>query len=157
VTELRGQALRRTNWLIEAVVIGVLVLVTMSTISGWRSADTANDFPVALLSLPPQSPDLANLTAEVLQQMQPQRSILSMKVTYVSQDRASTGPYVVSVHPIDASSWAAVALGPDGHCYGMLESEGPGGFETFYAEFPKGTACSGSEATASSVNLAEVP
>lgn len=38
-------------------------------------------------------------------------------LTYVSADQPSTGPGVVSVHPIDAFTWAAAARSRQGVCF----------------------------------------
>ena len=50
------QAPRPRNWLVEALVLVVLVLISVNVASGWRSADTANVFPEALLTIPTMRP-----------------------------------------------------------------------------------------------------
>ena len=82
------------------------------------------------------------MTAVALNIQQPGRQDLGLRVRYVGAGQVSSGPFVVSVHPIGASTWAAVARGPDGRCYGTLVTgTGPYDFQTFYAEFPAGTPC----------------
>jgi hypothetical protein len=121
VTTLR----QADRWLIEVVVIVVLLLITRSAIEGWRNADASNQYPQVLLVLPPPRPagGFMTVNAQALNLSQPDRSIVGTAVRYVSGDQRSTGPYVVSVHPIDKSTWAAVAFGCDGKCYGVLASE----------------------------------
>jgi len=151
------RAMHPRNWIIEGVVVTILVVVGMNTLSGWRTADRANDFPIPLLSLPSASPSLTDQTAPELQQLRPQR-FLNVSIRYVSASNTSSGPYVVSVHPIDTTTWAAVALGPDGRCYGTLtEEQSPADGQTYYAKFPTGTPCRGKIANQWNVTNTEVP
>lgn len=145
------------NWIVEGVVITILVLVGMNTLSGWRSADAANEFPIPLISLPSASPSLMDQTAAELLRAQPQK-FLNVHIDYVPESQVSTGPFVVSVHPIDPTTWAAVALGANGRCYGTLAfwpdlTHGT----SYYAKFPAGTACRGSVANRWNVTETEVP
>jgi hypothetical protein len=147
-------AVKPRNWVVEAVVLIVLVLVSLSAVSGWRSADAANVFPEALLSLPPAN---TTLTASSLMRSQPGQRIFNVHVDYVSATSRSTGPFVVSVHPIDSSTWGAVALGTDGRCYGVLVSETSTDFQTYYARFPVHTLCRGEDANPTTVRSTEYP
>ena len=152
------QAIRPRNWIVEGAVLGALVVIGMSTLSGWRSADAANEFPIPLLSLPWASPSFLDQTASELQHVQPQREILDVPVDYVTADEQSTGPFVVSVHPIDSTTWAAVAKGTNGRCYGALAHWlSPTDYLTYYAKFPMGAQCRGSVANLSSVTNSETP
>jgi hypothetical protein len=153
------QALKPRNWLVEAVVLIVLVLISWSAISGWRSADTANVFPEALSTIPTVKPGtgFVSLTASSLMRSQPGQRIINVHVDYVSATTRSSGPFVVSVHPINSSTWAAVALGNDGHCYGMVVSETNTDDETYYARFPIHTPCLGEEANPATVRSTDYP
>jgi hypothetical protein len=149
---------RPERWLIEAVVLGVLVLVTISAVSGWRSADASNEYPASLLSLPPPEPPGGFMTLTAGSPNLTRRSWEPPGVTYVSAGTVSTGPDVVSVHPIDFSTWAAVALGSNGRCYAVLAYEwSPSDGQDYYGRFSRHTPCRGREATRATVNQSSVP
>jgi hypothetical protein len=143
------RALKPSNWLLEAVVVIVLVLVSRSAVTGWMSADSANVFPEALMTIPTVGPTTGytTLTAPSLMRSQPGERIFNVHVTYVAAGIRSTGPFVVSVHPIDPTTWAAVALGSDGRCYGLLVTEANADYDTYYTRFPVHTPCRGQEAS----------
>jgi hypothetical protein len=153
-------ALRPGRWLVEVLVAALLVFLAGSVVSGWRAADSRNDFPEALSFAAGPKPTLGYLTmtATALNIQQPGRQDLGLRVRYVGATQVSSGPFVVSVHPIDASAWAAVAQGPDGRCYGTLVTDtGPYSSQTFYAEFPAGTPCKAEIATTSTVTSTSYP
>jgi hypothetical protein len=147
------RALKPSNWLLEAVVVIVVVLVSRSAVSGWRSADTANVFPESLMTIPTVKPatGYTTLTAPSLMRSQPGHRIFNVHVNYVAASIRSTGPFVVSVHPIDSTTWAAVALGSDQRCYGLLATEARADYETYYTRFPVHTPCRGDEASSITV------
>jgi hypothetical protein len=154
------RALKPRNWLVEAVVLTVLVLVGLSAVSGWKSADAINVFPEALSTIPlvKPSPGYTVLTASSLRRSQPGQRIINVHVDYVPATTRSSGPFVVSVHPIDSSTWAGVALGSDGRCYGIVNYEpNPNYGQTYYARFPKNTPCRGEEADRTTVRSTEYP
>jgi hypothetical protein len=65
---------------------------------------------------------------------------------------------VVSVHPIDASTWAAASLGDNGRCYAeLIFNPSPNLYQDYYAQFPDGTSCTGGHANRSTVTLTVVP
>jgi hypothetical protein len=153
------QALKPSKWLVEAVVLIVLVLISLSAVSGWRSADRANVFPEALSTIPTVKPNTGFTTLAELSLMrsQPGQRMINVHVDYVPAKTKSIGPFVVSVHPIDSSTWAGVALGSDGRCYGMLVSELNPDYETYYARFPMHTPCRGDVANRTTVRSTEYP
>jgi hypothetical protein len=153
------QVLKPSWWLVEAVVLGVLLVVGLSAASGWRNADRANEFPEALGTVPTARPGtgFAALTASTLMRERPSQHILNVPVDYVPATTRSTGPFVVSVHPIDSSTWAATALGSDGRCYGVLVSQTTDDYETYFARFPTGTPCRGEHANSATVRSTEYP
>jgi hypothetical protein len=145
--------------LVEVVVLGVLVFIGLSAVSGWKFADSANVFPEALSIVPTVklNTGFTTLTASSLMRSQPDQRIMNVHVDYVPAVRRSTGPFVVSVHPIDSSTWAAVALGSDGRCYATLVSEGSTEYNTYYARFPLHTPCTGMAANPRTVRSTEYP
>ena len=153
------RAAKPSNWVVEVVVLLVLILISLSAVSGWRSADTANVFPEALSTVPTAKPDTGfiTLTASSLMRSQPGHKVFNVTVAYVSETTISTGPFVVSVHPIDSSTWAAVALGSDGRCYGVLVSETTAYLQTYFARFPMHTPCRGENANPTTVRSMEYP
>jgi hypothetical protein len=154
-------ALRPSRWLVEVVVLAVFAFLAVSAISGWRSADYKNSGLPEALSLavgPRPAGGYLTLTAAALNISQPFRNDLGYNVRYVGAGQDSAGPFVVSVHPIDSSTWAAVARGPDGLCYGTLVSNPtPDNFRQFYATFPAGIPCKGEIATARTVTSTQYP
>jgi hypothetical protein len=153
-------ALRPGRWLVEVLVTALLVFLAGSAVLGWRSADSQNNFPEALsfAAGPRPAGGYLTMTAAALNIQPPGRQELGLRVRYVGAGQVSSGPFVVSVHPIGASTWAAVARGPDGRCYGTLVTDtGPYGFQTFYAEFPAGTPCKAEIATTSTVTSTTYP
>lgn len=79
-------------------------------------------------------------------------------ITYVEKDIPSTGPYVVSVNPIDQHTWGAVALDPHRHrCFAILlysdpNNAGYGG--TLYGELPSDKQCAGENVSRDNVKSA---
>jgi hypothetical protein len=153
------QVLKPSRWLVEAVVLAVLLLVGLSAASGWRTADRANEFPEALATVPAEKPGtgFATLTASSLMREQPGQRILNVPVDYVPATTRSTGPFVVSVHPIDSSTWAAAALGSDGRCYGVLVSQKDADYETYFGRLPVRSPCRGDKANPTTVRSTEYP
>lgn len=157
--------LRPVNrWFIEALVVVLVGSLTYFAVTGIQAANRANCcFPLALDALPPGSdPELnyLTLTASELNRTQPQRPDYPLTVKYVDADVVSNSESMISVHPIDPYTWAAVALGSDGRCYGLLSAldpDHPTYGSTFYARFPPRTPCRGSEATMQSVTLIQLP
>jgi hypothetical protein len=152
------------RWIVEALVLVLLSYLTYSAVTGIQSANRANCcFPLALLELPPGSqpePNYLNLTAKELNHTQPQRPYFPMRVEFVNPNERSTSPTVISVNPIDRFTWGAVALGSDRHCYATLSVLDPSHSEygqTYYARFPTGTPCRGSDATSQAVTLTQLP
>ena len=154
------QGLRPRNWLIEVIVFTVLLLISLSAVSGGKLADRSNVFPEALSTIPlvkPSTGDTA-ITATSLSRSQPGQRIINVHVDYVSAATRSTGPFVVSVNPIDSSTWAGVALGNDGRCYAMVSYKpNPNYGQTYYARFPKDTPCQGQEANRATVRSTDYP
>lgn len=162
--EMNGARIQQTlnlrNWLVEATVLAVFVLISLSAVSGWRAADAANVFPEALSTIPTIKPSAGfkTLTAHSLRQKQPGQHIINIHVDYVQAKARSNGPFVVSVNPIDSSTWAAVALGSDGRCYAELVYQPtPDGLQTYYARLPLHTPCQGQEANRFTVTSTEYP
>jgi hypothetical protein len=155
---VQGFALRLDRWLVEALVAALLAFLAITAISTWRATDDKNSgFPAALADavVSPPAGGYLTLTPAVLNRSQPTAQELNIPVRYVGADQVSSGPFVLSVHPIDASTWAAVARGPDGRCYGMLVSSHSS--QIFYATFPAGTSCQGEIATVRTVTGTEFP
>ncbi len=153
--------LRPSRWLIEALVGALLVALVYGGLQGWRSADAANDgFPesLSLVGLPMPPGGYLARTAQALTAQQPSRRDLGVRVRYVMASVASSGPFVISVHPVSPRIWAAVARGADGRCYGILtSSSGRRDFKTYYATFPAGVPCEGRMATPRTVQSTEFP
>jgi hypothetical protein len=152
------------RWIVEALVFVLVGALTYSAVTGWQAASQANCcFPLALMELPPASkaePDFLMLTAADLNRSQPQRTGYPLKVRYVGPDVDSESSATISVNPIDRFTWAAVALGSDGRCYGTLSAldpNHPACESTYYARFPVGTPCRGNEATSQTVTLNQLP
>jgi hypothetical protein len=146
------------RWLVEALVAALLGPLAFGALQGWRAADSENRFPEALNDACCSVPvgNLLTVTASLLNAEQPGLQQLGLRVHYVGAGSASTGPFVVSVHPISRTAWAAVALGADGRCFGTLfDSKAYGQY--FYAEFPVGTQCLGRVATPSTVTSTNYP
>ena len=88
------------------------------------------------------------------------RSWLGNEVHYVSKNTVSTGPFVVSINPINANTFAVAALGNNGHCYAEIShTYGSGGQYgwTRYAKFPRGVRCAGLSATIATVTEGNEP
>jgi hypothetical protein len=143
------------KWVVEAVVVALIGVLGFVTVTGIQEASRANCCDPGVLSALPGPEPLAGyevLTATFLDRTQPERQYEGI-VDYVGPDDASTGPDVVSVYPINHDTWAAVALGTDHHCYGVLtDDEG-----YFYARFTLGVRCLGSIATPRTVTLTMMP
>jgi hypothetical protein len=153
-------ALRPSRWLVEVVVVALLTALAIAAMAGWQAANAANAFPEALnlATQPRPAGGYLTMTAAQLNSHQPEGQELGVRVRYVSASQLSSGPFVVSVHPIDASTWAAVARGSDGRCYGTLVSDpAAAGFQVYYAEFPAETLCEARMATAATVTSAVYP
>ena len=158
--ERRGRAAGRVlwprRWLVETLVGVLLVSLAYGSWRGWQSADAVSrGFPESLSLLPPPRPagGYLALTAQALGVRQPTRRDLGVRVRYVTADRVSSGPFVISVHPINTSTWTAVARGANGRCYGILESR----FNIYYAAFAMGVPCEGRRATPRTVRSKEFP
>jgi hypothetical protein len=162
-----GQAsfVRPVNrWIVEALVLVLVGSLTYSAVTGIQAANRANCcFPLALLALPPGSdpePNYLTLNAAELNRTQPQRPEYPLKVRYVGSDVPSDSPSVISVNPIDPFTWAAVAVGTDGRCYGLLVALDPAHpvyGNTYYVRFPARTPCRGAKATTQTVTLRQLP
>ena len=153
--DCRRSLLPVNKWVVEAVVVLLIAFLAFVTVTGIQHANRANCCDSGdLISLPGPEP-LAGyqvLTAAFLNRTQPGRQYEGI-VDYVGPDEASTGPDVVSVNPINHDTWAAVALGTDHRCYGVLTDAQ--GF--FYARFALGVHCIGSIATPQTVTLTMMP
>jgi hypothetical protein len=153
-------ALRPSRWLVEVLVAALMAALAINAVSGWRAANTANSFPESLgfAARPRPADGYLTMTSAQLNKQQPERQYVALRVRYISAGQASSGPFVVSVHPIDASTWAAVARGSNGRCYGTLVSDhATGGFQVYYAEFPAGAPCEGQLATTGTVTSTVYP
>jgi hypothetical protein len=119
-------------------------------------------FPQALDSAvgPRPRSGYEDVTTQILNRQQPDYSWLDNEVRYVSKNTLSTGPFVVSINPINANTFAAVALGNNGHCYAEItHTYGPGeryGW-TRYAKFRRGVRCAGLLATIATVTDGNEP
>lgn len=154
--------LRPSRWLVEVLVVALMAALVINAVSGWRAANaaSANALPESLgLAAEPRPADgYLTMTAAQLNRQQPERQYVGLRVRYVGAGQVSSGPFVVSVHPIDASTWAAVARGSNGRCYGTLVSDhAAGGFHVYYAEFSAGAPCAGRFATAGTVTSTVYP
>ncbi len=153
--------LRPGNWLVEALVAVLLGALVYGGVQGWRTADAANGgFPesLSLVGLPRPAGGYIVRTAQALSAQRPGSRALHVRVRYVAAGEASPGPFVVSVHPISSFTWAAVARGANGRCYGILTSgSGSRGFDTYYATFPAGVPCEGRMATLKTVHSRDYP
>jgi hypothetical protein len=152
--------LRPSRWLVEVLVAALMAALVINAVSGWRAANTANAFPesLGLAARPRPADSYLTMTAAQLNGQQPERRYVRLRVRYISAGQVSSGPFVVSVHPIDASTWAAVARGSDGRCYGTLVSDPVAGdFQVYYAEFPAGAPCEGRLATTGTVTSTHYP
>ena len=68
----------------------------------------------------------------------------------MTADVPSTGPDVVSVNPIDAYTWGAAALSPNGRCYvlvAVIDRTDTRFGADHYGWLAKGAKCVGSAAT----------
>ena len=145
------------RWLIETLVALLLALIATGAAWEWNAAnDSQSAFPRALFYAPGASAPAGyeRLTYAVLNVRQPGRVDLGRSVRYAPAAQVSTGPFVVSVHAIDASTWAAVALGSNGTCYAILDTAYGPHYEygsTYYARFRRGFPCRGSLATRATV------
>jgi hypothetical protein len=139
-----------------------LVLV-VAAVAAWATLGRSHPHagpPVALTFLPPPRPAAGylSLTATALNRLQPDRAEEGRAVRFVGAVHPSTGPDVVSVHPISDSVWAAVARAGNGTCYAeLVVTRGVAGATTRWATFPKATACSGTLATPATVTSTLYP
>jgi hypothetical protein len=152
------------DWLVELAVLLLLALVGVTAFLLWLSIDNSerSAFPPSLEWLPPPRPMLPagylGLTASKLNIKQPGMAYLGFRVRYVDARTPSTGPSVVSVRPLTPTMWAAVALGANGLCYGILGTDSAKGYgDTWYARFSKGTVCRGYAASRSTVREGRQP
>ena len=139
-----------------------MAFLVVMAVMGWLSADASNNFPEALAYAagprPAGAQGYVSVTAAALNAEQPGLGAMGLRVRYVDADQRSSGPFVVSVHPIDPSTWAAVALGPNGRCYAtLITSSDPPYGATYYATFPVGSRCVGSAATSATVTESDTP
>ncbi len=72
-------------------------------------------------------------------------------ITYVGPTEPSTGPFVVSVNPIDDHAFGSAALSRHGHCYLMLTVWEPASADHFFGTAPDGRPCLGALATRETV------
>lgn len=95
------------------------------------------------------------------QHLNENRRGVGRRLTFVDADLPSTGPSVVSVHPIDQYTWGAAAKSKeDGGCYlilGVHNRRNPEFFDTRYARLPAGRACTGQAATPARVKASDWP
>lgn len=143
------------KWVMEALVVVLLGFLTYVAITSIQDEYRANCCdPGAVMALPPPEPlgGYQVLTATYLNRAQPERQN-GGAAEYVGPDVSSTGPYVVSVNPINHDTWAAVALGTDDHCYAVLVRDQG----IYYAKFPLGVRCIGRTATPQTVTLTIMP
>jgi hypothetical protein len=151
------------RWIVEALVLVLVGSLTYSAVSGIQAANHANCcFPLAMMELPPglDLPDYLTLIAVQLNRTQPQRPDYPSRVRYVGADIRSNGSTTISVNLIDQFTWAAVAVGSDARCYAtlrVLDPANPSDGSTYYARFPTGTRCQGSEATQLTVTSTQLP
>lgn len=148
------------GWLLEAFVVVLLTFLVWQAVPVWTMSDTEiSHFPQALdWAMAPCSPrGCLRWTPGRLNAGQPGRSDIGSSVEYVGPSFASTGPFVVSIHPISPGTFAAVARGDNGRCYAEIEVTTESGWHELYAEFPRGMRCNGQVATDSSVTLGTEP
>jgi hypothetical protein len=151
------------RWLVEVLVALLLVFLVWQGALVWRASDHAiTHFPQALnwSTLPRPSAGYTVLTPSMLEHRQPGRSDIGYPVRYVGASTPSTGPSVVSVHPIDSDTWAAVSLGDNGTCYAVLVYSDPtnpnyGG--TDYGVLPGMSPCLGRRADQATVTRQQTP
>jgi hypothetical protein len=137
-------------------------LVWQGALVWFQSNQAITHFPQALnwATLPRPANGYLATTPAVLNREQPGRSFIGHSVRYVGPTVPSTGPFVVSVNPIDANTWAAVAMGDNGRCYAtLLHSDlvNPNYGGTDYAVLSSGSPCRGIEATPASVTSENSP
>ena len=159
----------RTGWRIifaSALLFGVSGVVLALLFGTWLDLGESGPgaYPGSLLwAIPKAGPsatfdDLSGRDAVLLNRSN-NGAYQGNHLTYVPASTASTGPTVISVHPINPHTWAATALS-GGRCYGVLIAEQPTNptyGNTYYAEFPKGTPCEARFATPSTVRDINVP
>lgn len=82
-------------------------------------------------------------------------------IRFVPANVASTRPDIVSVNPIDDSTWGAAAYSVRDHrCYLMVLVAEPGqtgAASVLFAQLPDGSPCLGSAATPSRVKSTDLP
>jgi hypothetical protein len=137
------------RWLPEVLVAVLFAFLALHVIRYWDQQDSGHDFPLALSDSDSGQPGgtagYLAVTAAVLNAEQPALPFIDIRVRYVPAGEPSTGQWVVSVHPLSRTAWAGAALGPDGRCYAILYTADG---QSASAEFPPGTPCTGSRATA---------
>ena len=99
------------------------------------------------------------LTTYDAERMNELRDGVGRDLLYVSAERPSLGPAVVSVNPIDSYTWGAASASKEGDCYLILllhEPQDPRKIDTRFA-FVKdqGSGCLGAQATRESVQQRE--
>ena len=151
------------RWLVE-IMVALLVgfLVWQGALIWFQSNQAVTHYPQALdwASLPRPATGYLATTASVLNREQPGRSDIGHLVRYVGPTVSSTGPFEVSVNPIDANTWAAAALGDNGRCYATLlyaDPTNPNYGGTDYGVLSRGSPCRGIEANRSSVTSQDYP
>lgn len=151
------------RWLLECLVALLLAFLVWQGALVWVGSDGAiTHFPQALnwSTVPRPAAGYTALTSSVLERDQPGRSNIGYRVRYVGASTPSSGPSVVSVHPIDANTWAAASLGDNGTCYAVLIYSDPtnrdyGG--TDYGVLHAGSPCLGSRADLTTVTKQQTP
>jgi hypothetical protein len=130
---------------------------------GVRGGSEGN-FPNALswVAPEPRSASYEWATADELMRSgkQAERAEQGKDVRIVDARTESTGNLVVSVNPIDAYTWAAVAQSNNGRCYAILvysDPENPRYGGTHKAELPRSTPCKAEHASPQTVRSTELP
>jgi hypothetical protein len=140
------------------LLVGVLVLANPLRLGGGSAAVAKASLQ---RSIPPADDGhgrFVGLTRAAEQQLAA-GSLSGIRI--VSENDASTGPSVVSVHPIDDYQWGAAAYSTDdGRCYVILVTVDQSDTRYGYTNFgvlPKGERCVGSAADASTATLGQWP
>jgi hypothetical protein len=151
------------RWVVETLVAVLMGFLLWQGAVVWLQSNQAiTHYPQALdwATLPRPAAGYLTTTASVLDREQPGRFAIGHRVRYVGPTVRSTGPFEVSVNPIDANTWTAVALGDNGRCYATLLYSDPrnsdyGGTE--YGVLSGRSPCRGIEANRHSVNSEDYP
>ncbi len=162
----RGGARETTMFMrsgiVEVLVAGLLLTLAYFGISNVQAVARMNCcFPPGLEALPgiQSKPNSLQFTPFELNRSQPQLFFYHQRIKFVGAEVASDGPDVISVNPIDRFTWAAVALGVDGHCYATLtalDPQAPGNGQQYYARFRLHSVCKGAVASVDNVRLTQL-